>query len=263
MVRKFISCCKKIVSRALLPALDSTDKSGFRILLYHSIGEPAPEDYIALRVSQEAFSMQMRWLKSSGFNILPLGEIVNGLYSGRAMLPRCVAITFDDGYRDNFTIAASVLDSLDIPATIFLTSGWLYDKIKPSHYWDYWEHLNMDEVKVLRRMGFEIGSHGVTHSRLNLLTAKEASEEIINSKQAIEDLIADKVSVFSYPHGAMNRRLKPLIKDAGYTAACSCVYGLNTIAGDHFALRRTEITGNDSMADFILKVKGGYDWIIW
>jgi peptidoglycan/xylan/chitin deacetylase (PgdA/CDA1 family) len=70
------------------------------------------------------FARQMRILKRLT-NIVPLDEALTALAGRRSLPPRAVAITFDDGYRDNVTQAVPLLRYLQIPATIFLVPGFL------------------------------------------------------------------------------------------------------------------------------------------
>jgi peptidoglycan/xylan/chitin deacetylase (PgdA/CDA1 family) len=64
----------------------------------------------------------MKALHRMGTRILPLGDAVSALQEG-TLQGRCVAITFDDGYRNNITTALPVLEKFGFPATIFLVTG--------------------------------------------------------------------------------------------------------------------------------------------
>jgi peptidoglycan/xylan/chitin deacetylase (PgdA/CDA1 family) len=78
---------------------------------------------------------QLRTLRSMA-NVVPLASALADLTMGRPMPPRAVAITFDDGYRDNLTKAAPVLRELGLPATCFLVPGIL---ARTTRAW--WEEL--------------------------------------------------------------------------------------------------------------------------
>ncbi|GAA5110984.1 hypothetical protein GCM10023320_03350 [Pseudonocardia adelaidensis] len=67
---------------------------------------------------------QLRILRSVA-NVVPLAAALTDLAAGRPLPPRAVAITFDDGYRDNLTLAAPLLRELELPATCFLVPGFL------------------------------------------------------------------------------------------------------------------------------------------
>jgi len=98
------------------------DVDSFLILMYHRVAEPRP--FTIESTSPRAFERQMRYL-ARHFRVLPLSEIVEGARAGAPIPPRALAITFDDGYGDNYTEAFPILRSLGLPATIFLTTNWL------------------------------------------------------------------------------------------------------------------------------------------
>ncbi|MGD9530065.1 polysaccharide deacetylase family protein [Pseudonocardia sp.] len=82
------------------------------------------------------FARQMAWLARSA-NVVPLDAALADLAAGRPLPPRSVAITFDDGYRDNLVHAVPVLRRHGLPATVFLVPGFLSHKV---HAW--WERLS-------------------------------------------------------------------------------------------------------------------------
>jgi peptidoglycan/xylan/chitin deacetylase (PgdA/CDA1 family) len=81
----------------------------------------------------ESFKQQMVFLKKS-FEILPLTELSRKLHKGERLPQRLACVTFDDGYKDTFTQAAPVLESLGIPATVFITAGIIEDR--EAFWWD-------------------------------------------------------------------------------------------------------------------------------
>ena len=68
--------------------------------------------------------------------VVSLDAALDDLAAGRPLPPRAVALTFDDGYRDNLDIALPMLQELDLPATFFLVPGVLDGEIAP-----WWETL--------------------------------------------------------------------------------------------------------------------------
>lgn len=69
-------------------------------------------------------------------NIVPLRAALQDLRAGRPLPPRALAVTFDDGYRDNLTIAGPMLRRMGVPATCFLVPGILSGEVVP-----WWERL--------------------------------------------------------------------------------------------------------------------------
>lgn len=91
----------------------------FLILAYHRVNDERDYYFPATPVSR--FARQVELLDRH-FNVLPLEELVTRAKEGD--LPRnAIAITFDDGYRDNYSNAFPILARYGLPATIFLTTG--------------------------------------------------------------------------------------------------------------------------------------------
>ncbi|MDQ3152355.1 MAG: polysaccharide deacetylase family protein [Actinomycetota bacterium] len=122
------------------------------VLGYHNIEStwrwPAPPGS-----GIKSFARQMHILRRTT-NLVPLEQALESLELGRPLPPRAVAITFDDGYRDNLTLAAPLLSRLRIPATVFLVPGFLSGEV---HAW--WERLGWAMLQArARSVDFE-GKH--------------------------------------------------------------------------------------------------------
>lgn len=100
------------------------------ILMYHRILPPddmqMPPVQPGMYVSVDTFRRQIHFLKSR-FKLISLWELVRRLAEGRGV-SRCCVLTFDDGWRDNFQYAYPVLQKYSVPATIFLTAGYIGTK---------------------------------------------------------------------------------------------------------------------------------------
>lgn len=96
------------------------------ILLYHQIVDNSTRNYLykstAIHHHLSDFKTEMAFVKR-WFNVISLDEIVDNIKSKKAFKTSSIAITFDDGYRDNYTLAYSVLKEFNFPATIYLVSG--------------------------------------------------------------------------------------------------------------------------------------------
>ncbi|WP_204103825.1 MULTISPECIES: polysaccharide deacetylase family protein [Spirulina sp. CCY15215] len=106
------------------------------ILLYHRIAE-LPADPQLLSVSPSHFAEHLEVLRKYT-HPLSLQQLVDALRSGN-LPPRAVVITFDDGYSDNLTHAKPLLAQADIPATIFISTG--YTEWKQEFWWDELERI--------------------------------------------------------------------------------------------------------------------------
>lgn len=108
-------------------------KPGAVILMYHRVTDVEPDTY-NLAVSPAHFAEQMEIVRRTCIP-MHLVDLIDGVVAGR--LPnRAVAVTFDDGYCDNFSQAYPVLQIAGVPATVFVVSG----KIdSPREFW--WDDL--------------------------------------------------------------------------------------------------------------------------
>jgi len=99
-----------------------TDRHSLNILGYHGVTASASpfSDWCYLEVSK--FAEQMSWLADQPIDVLPLDEAVQAMAQGK-LRRKTVAITFDDGYRDNMKVALPVLRQHNFAATIFVTTG--------------------------------------------------------------------------------------------------------------------------------------------
>jgi peptidoglycan/xylan/chitin deacetylase (PgdA/CDA1 family) len=92
------------------------------IVMYHRVLEQ-PDPLSPYTPTVDVFNCHMETL-ASGFNVLPLSEAIERLVK-RSLPPRAACITFDDGYRDNFTVASPVMQRYGLPSTIFVSTGFL------------------------------------------------------------------------------------------------------------------------------------------
>ena len=230
-----------------------------RILMYHRIDDTLDRDILC--VSPFAFSMQMAWLKKEGYTVIGLEKALEELRSG-TLPEKTVSITFDDGYEDNYRNAYPVLLEHGFSATIFPVTGFSRGEKRHPRYKDYpcpITYLTPDQIREMSRNGLFFGSHTDTHPLLTSLSQEDVMKELLKSKKDLEDWTGKPVWSFAYPNGAFSPQYFPTIEAAGYRAALTTLPGFNTNTTPSFELRRTEISGRDSLLDFSLKMKGGID----
>jgi peptidoglycan/xylan/chitin deacetylase (PgdA/CDA1 family) len=122
------------------------------VLRYHSVAAASDQAELyldhGLTLAPEAFERQIRFL-SHHYTIVPLQDIVDCLRRGKKLYRRAVAITFDDGFRDNYTRAFPILRRYQVPATFYLTTGCIDNR---QVFWvSYLRYmLTMSRVEELR-----------------------------------------------------------------------------------------------------------------
>jgi glycosyltransferase involved in cell wall biosynthesis/peptidoglycan/xylan/chitin deacetylase (PgdA/CDA1 family) len=213
------------------------------VLAYHQVKDPA-DDNSTVGVAQ--FREQMEFLKRN-YRVMGLSQAVEALRA-RGTTERLVAITFDDGYLDNATIAAPILRSLELPATFFVSTDMIgggrpfpHDVLQgrlPQ------EHMTWDHVRGLDAQGFEIGSHTCTHADMGSVSLEEGEREIRMSRERLESELGHAVRLFAFPYGhrANMRRDTRAVARREFAICCSAYGGHNTAPANPDNVRRVVIS---------------------
>ncbi|MFQ5648477.1 MAG: polysaccharide deacetylase family protein [bacterium] len=197
------------------------------ILAYHKVQNEF--ELGASYTTPRQFERQIKFLYENGFKSISLEEYVQNNNHG----PRDVIITFDDAYASVFENAFPILRQYDFTATIFVITKYVGDW----NSWDYhgnrfrFEHCTWQQIEILAKEGWEIGSHTVSHPNLRSLSLKTLWFELRYSKDVLENQLNQPIKVMSYPFGSFNSNVIGLVKKAGYEAACTlgCNYPYDQI----------------------------------
>lgn len=213
------------------------DWRGVRILGYHRIA--VADDPLA--VTPLAFEAHLRAALASGARPVRLSDLPGMVHALGE--DRFFCVTFDDGYADNFELAAPILRVLGIPATIFLPTDIIDGVAQYSWYRDDPpKALTWEQVSTLLSEGLvDFQSHGRTHALLPSLPDERAHAEIFESRHILEARTGRPVTCFCYPAGRYGARDVKYVQAAGYTAAVSVSSGINGRDASMFALRRAMI----------------------
>ncbi len=206
------------------------------IIMYHSVPLEAGNNRLA--VSAKTFDRQMQFLKKHRYNIVTIDELADLIRSKRSLPPKTVAITFDDGYKNNYTYAFPVLKKYGIKATVFII---IQEIARPEN-----DRLNWEEIMEMKESGLILfGSHAIGPEPLvKIEPDAEVKRQIFESKAILEEKLQEKVGVFSYPEGMFNQKIRQLAMDAGYKAVVATNPGRNYPDDDVFALKRIRISEN-------------------
>ncbi len=227
---------------------------GVPILMYHAFGEDEERDRFV--VSRRSFRRQLRLLALLRYRVVTFEQIVEGLRSFELPPRRAVAITIDDGYRDNAEVALPLLCRHGFPATIFLVSGCL-DGVNDWSDGDALANRSMvsaEQARSLPGAGIEVGAHTRNHPALPELDEGSARREIEGSREDLEQLLGRPVRTFAYPYGRRNDSSAGLVREAGFLGACTVVPKLASPADDPMLVPRIEVRGGDSLRRFLAKL---------
>jgi len=213
------------------------------ILEYHVLGA-APEGarYPELFVGRGDFRRQMDWLQGHGFEAVTLDLAQEAWYRGGTLPRKPVVISFDDGYRPQFTFALPTLRK----------HGWagvLNLKAEGSD-------LYRSNVEAMIAAGWELASHTIDHSDLTTLDAAGLERELSESRQILRDAYGVPVRNFCYPAGHFDAGVIAAVAAAGYEGATTEIPG-NARRGQPYRLARYEILGSDGVAGMAARLRGG------
>jgi peptidoglycan/xylan/chitin deacetylase (PgdA/CDA1 family) len=231
------------------------------ILCYHGVtarAERMAEDPTGLHIRAERFEAQLEHLRRH-YRVLPLGEYLAARRGGRPLPPRSVVITFDDGYRNFYTMAAPRLRVRGLPASLFLTVGEIGAEPRGDGGWepeDDVRYLSWPEVVELRGRGVEIGSHTCTHPMLSKLPAAEAERELRESLAEVARRTGEPAPPFAYPFGDYTPELAERARALGYSCALTTDAGPNGAGEDLYRLRRVLVGDDDDEPAFAARVSG-------
>ena len=170
------------------------------VLAYHGLGSYTRTlDPHNLMVDPGRFRTQIRTLRRRGYRFVRLSELAGQLDAG-PLPDRTCALTFDDGTLDNLEVVAPLLAEFDIPATFFVCPGLLGEAHFSFPAAAGVRLMRADELTRLASSPLtEIGSHTSTHADLSLASEEDAYREMVDSRQALQELLQLPVDSFAYP----------------------------------------------------------------
>lgn len=225
------------------------------VLMYHSVNPQAAAGN-RLAVSVKTFERQMRFLEKHHYNVIPLEAVAGFLKDKRKVPPKTVAITFDDGYKDNYRYAFPILKKYNLCATIFI----IIDEVdRPQG-----DRLSWEEILVMRDSGLvHFGSHTLGPVPLMDISSKEETKrQIFESKRILEGKLGMEIGAFSYPGGQFTPEIRQWVVDAGYRLAAVTNPGKKIPNDDIFAIKRLRISSNaNNLFIFWVESSGYYNFI--
>lgn len=191
--------------------------------MYHHVcpADLVPQHSSALEgwqycLSPDQFRRQLTQVRLRGWRFVSLSSYLTGLRDGTAQRQRLAAVTFDDGWRDNYEFAVPVLVELQVPATIFVVSGAMEGVSSD-------RRMSVSQLRELADCEIAVGAHSKTHPCLTSLNAVALKNEVLGARYDLQDQIGIDVRFFAYPGGRFNQAVVDSVQSAGYDAACSVV----------------------------------------
>jgi peptidoglycan/xylan/chitin deacetylase (PgdA/CDA1 family) len=233
-----------------------------RILMYHMIGGSlSKQKHRGLRVSPEMFERQVAWLKASNWTFIKASE----LFTEKAQGDKRVAITFDDGYEDNYSQALPILKKYDACATLYLVTDrherdWSVNKNAKHNSGDLMREAKLSDKQVAEMLAsgvFELGGHTLTHCHLPSVDMATKTFEINECKKVLNATFATQVTSFAYPFGHYSDEDIKLCQAADFNTAVTTDEGIDT-QPNAFRLKRVKVSGKDNFFAFKTRIRIGF-----
>ena len=188
------------------------------LLMYHGVGTEDKKDWGDMLITPQLFEQQLQYLTERGYKIVSVEELSERFRTNKEV-KQYVALSFDDGYVNNYYHAFPLLKKYNATATFYV----IKNAVGTDNYMDD------KQLEELLKAGMKIGSHTMSHSNLTTLDESLLQREIAGSKmllgQRYEDLVVESIS---YPNGAYNDVVIRECLAAGYQEGVSGIVGVNT-----------------------------------
>ncbi|MFD1468795.1 polysaccharide deacetylase family protein [Hymenobacter caeli] len=193
------------------------------VLMYHKIPDAPPATKHQIFVTKDNFAQHLAFFKSRNFTPITFADYLQFARGERPLAEfpaRPLVLTFDDGYRDNYTNLLPLMRQHGYRGVLYL----LGDFAVRYNQWDLAADPTepradlMDEAQkhAFVAAGWEIGAHTMSHPHLPALPLPEATAEIQRSKASLETTLRTEVVSFAYPYGDLNGDLKAAVHAAGF-----------------------------------------------
>jgi peptidoglycan/xylan/chitin deacetylase (PgdA/CDA1 family) len=194
------------------------------VLCYHGISERWPA---SMSVTPAGFESQLELVVRRGYRGATFVDAVSDPPSRKT-----VVVTFDDALRSVLDFAVPVLARLGLPATLFVPTDFPSspDRAMSWSGIDQWlggehEHellpMSWDEIRGLAELGWEVGSHTRSHPRLTTLAERQLIDELVGSRDEIQDRLGRPCRTIAYPYGDHDDRVATAAGGAGYIAGAT------------------------------------------
>jgi len=234
-------------------------KSRGAILLYHRVNDTSED---VLTASTRRFAAHLITLRRHYYPA-STEQIVECVANRRPLPATSVAIHFDDCYRDVRTCAAPLLAAAGIPATAFVSSGFvdtdrafLHDEEKYPHRF---ENFRTQDLHELPDLGVGVGAHTVNHVDLGAVALEQARLEVIESRRQLETIVSRPVLLFSFPFGGVHNirdEVRDLIASAGYRALFSAHGGFVNETTSILDIPRQGVSSDHSPLALMMELEG-------
>jgi peptidoglycan/xylan/chitin deacetylase (PgdA/CDA1 family) len=217
------------------------------VLMYHVIAPPpAGAPYPGLYVDPDQFAAEMEGLKAAGWHPVTLDQ-VRAYWTRGVQLPagKPFVLTFDNGYRSQYTNALPILQRL----------GWVADEnMQLTGLPVSQGGLTDAQVRGLVSAGWELDTQGMSHADLVALTPSELHYEVAIARQRLQKRYGVPVNWFCYPSGHYNAAVIAAVRAAGYVGSTTVIPGWAGPSSDPYRLPRLRVLRGTSAGALLAQI---------
>lgn len=188
------------------------------VLMYHAVGYEDGMDWPqSLIMKPELFEAHLKYLTEQGYTLVTVEELARRLENNESV-DKYVALSFDDGYKNNYSVVLPLLQKYNAKASFFVINKDMGDEL----------HMNEAEIKELISAGMELGSHTYSHNPLAKIDEKYLVWELDTSRYWLKKKFDGYiVRTLAYPNGSYNQNVIAAAKKYGFYRALTGHVGVN------------------------------------
>ncbi len=178
------------------------------ILMYHSVSDAGGPTCIAACDLRHADARR----RGCGVPVIALDDMLAARDGGKALPPRSVILTFDDGFQDFADAALPVMSRHGFRPIVYIPTGWVGRAEGWRGIADPPRNLmSWATIRALAKEGVDFGSHTVSHADMPALADAALDEELTRSREALADHLGREVRHFAPPYGRTDARVRSRI----------------------------------------------------
>lgn len=254
----FVRAVTKAFSALLTINKNSTSNVIF--LMYHRI---TGDVNMELDIPFSDFSTQMQWLAKNA-DVISLDEAINLCENGVSDKGERlkVVITFDDAYKDFYTLAWPLLRDLNLPSTLYVPTGFIENPNSPpiSSSFEGMEVLQPVNWEMLREISSDprvtLAAHSHDHLEYSSLSTEAMIKDVEASHKLFEENLGFIPAHFAYPRGAWSPTCRNLLKKYYRSIVLVGGGGISFESFDCMSIPRVPVLRSDGELWFKYRVTG-------
>lgn len=179
---------------------------------------------------------------NKGYDFVSMDEVYDFVSGRKRCKSKFIAVTLDDGYEDNYSIAYPIFKTYNIPFCVYVAQSYITGEKRSSEIVDF-KMLSLDQLKALSEEPLcTLGGHTKSHCRLSRLSKDQQIDEIVSGKEWLEHIIDKPVFHFAFPYGDYNKNSIDIMKECGIQCSVAAWGGGVRVSGSVYEVPRVLVT---------------------